>query len=210
MVPLWLGKYAEQFTLFDAQLVLSDFGEAFAPASEVPLGEDCHTPQAFRAPEAIFKPTSPLSYPSDVWSLATTIWEIIGMKPIFSTDVVSEDEIVAQHIDLLGLMQSKWWDRWEGRLQFFDDYGWPTESYRENRWPSLEDSFELDVNKWRRKIGGELDGDEKAAFLDLVRRMFAFRPEERPTAAEVLNSDWMLRWALPVHERSRELQREAS
>lgn len=206
----YLGKYAEKFTLFDAQLLLSDFGEAFAPTSEVRLGEDCHTPQAFRVPEAIFEPKTPLSYPSDVWSLATAIWKIIGMKAIFSTDFVSEDEIIAQHIDVLGPMPSNWWQRWEGRSQFFDNHGRPTESCRENRWPSMGDSFELGTNKWRRKMGGEIGEHEKVEFLNLMRRMLAFRPEGRPTIAEVLNSDWMLRWALPDYKRSPELQKETS
>ncbi|OJZ91184.1 hypothetical protein ASPFODRAFT_124273 [Aspergillus luchuensis CBS 106.47] len=38
--PLFLGKYAETMTLADIRPLLSDFGEAFAPASEVRLGQD--------------------------------------------------------------------------------------------------------------------------------------------------------------------------
>ncbi|KAJ6162927.1 hypothetical protein N7497_002906 [Penicillium chrysogenum] len=202
VVPLFLGKYAEKFSLSDAQPLLSDFGEAFSPTLEVRLGQDCHTPPAFRAPEAKFEPQAPLTYPSDIWSLATTIWEIIGMKAIFSTDFVHGDEIVSQHIDVLGPMPSEWWQRWEGRPRFFDEQGCPTESYQENRWPSLEDSFEIGVQKWRRKLGGAVDENEKAAFLDLMRRMLSFRPEERPTVDEVLTSEWMVKWAFPDYERS--------
>ncbi|RJE18622.1 Protein kinase domain-containing protein [Aspergillus sclerotialis] len=95
VIPLLLGKYAEKFTLSDAHLLLSNFGETFSPASETRLGKDCHIPPAFRAPEAKFESQSPLSYPSDIWSLATAIWEVIGMKAIFSTEFVPEDEIVA-------------------------------------------------------------------------------------------------------------------
>ncbi|KKK24204.1 hypothetical protein P175DRAFT_0508759 [Aspergillus ochraceoroseus IBT 24754] len=202
VVPLFLGKYAEKFSLSDAHPLLSDFGEAFSPASEARLGQDCHTPPAFRAPEAKFESQTPLSYPSDIWSLATAIWEIIGMKAVFSTDFVHEDEIVSQHIDVLGPMPLDWWQRWEGRPEYFDEYGCPIESYRENRWPSLEESFEIGVQKWRRKLGDGIEEDEKAAFLDLIRRMLSFRPEERPTAEEVLKSEWMVKWALPDYERS--------
>lgn len=201
-MPLFLGKYAEEFTLSDAHPLLSDFGEAFAPASETRLGQDCHTPPAFRAPEAKFEPQTPLAYPSDIWSLATAIWEIVGMKAIFSTDFVPEDEIVSQHIDVLGPMPSEWWRRWEGRPQFFDEDGCPTESYRESRWPPLEESFEVGVQKWRRRMGDEFGEDEKAAFLELMRRMLSFRPEERPTAGEVLKSEWMVKWSLPDCEQS--------
>ncbi|KAJ5962629.1 hypothetical protein N7501_007570 [Penicillium viridicatum] len=200
-VPLFLGKYAEKFSLSDAHPLLSDFGEAFPPASEARFGKDCHTPPAFRAPETKFESQTPLAYPLDVWSLAIAIWEIIGMKCIFSTDHVDEDEIVSQHIDVLGPMPPGWWQRWEGRSRFFDEHGCPTESHRENRWPPLEESFEIGIQKWK-KVGSEITENEKSAFLDLMRRMLQFRPEERLTAEEVLSSEWMVKWALPDYERS--------
>ncbi|KGO36046.1 hypothetical protein PEX1_013060 [Penicillium expansum] len=201
VVPLFIGKSAEEFALSDAHPLVTDFGEAFSPASEARLGHDCHTPNAFRAPEAKFESQMPLSYPSDIWSLATAIWEIIGMKAIFSTDFVDEDQIAAQQVDVLGPMPSEWWQRWEARSRFFDEYGHPMESYKMNKWPPLEESFEIGVQKWRWKMGGEIEEDEKAAFLDLMRRMLSFRPEERPTAEEVLMSDWMVKWALPDCQR---------
>jgi serine/threonine protein kinase len=49
---------------------------------------------------------------------------------------------------------------------------------------------------------GEFDKDEAAAILALMRQMLAFRPEERPTAEEVLKSEWMAKWALPDFNRS--------
>ncbi|KZN91018.1 Serine/threonine-protein kinase SRPK [Penicillium chrysogenum] len=201
VVPLFIWKSAEMFSLSDAHPLLTDFGEAFPPASES-LGQDCHTPIPFRAPEAKFEFQSPLSYPSDIWSLATAIWEIVGMGAIFSTDFVDEDHIVARHIDVLGPMPSEWWHRWHARSRFFDEHGQPTESYRGNRWPPLEESFEIGVQKWRRKMGGKIEEDEKDAFLDLMRRMLSYRPENRATAEEVLMSDWMVKWALPDCERS--------
>lgn len=127
--PLFLGKYAETMTLADVRPLLSDFGEAFAPASEVRLGQECHTPPAFRSPEARFEPQKPLTYSSDIWSLATAIWEVMGMKAIFSIEMVPDDEIVAQHIDVLGPMPREWWLRWEGRGIFFTEDGYSTDAY---------------------------------------------------------------------------------
>ncbi|KAL5339958.1 hypothetical protein BJX70DRAFT_136591 [Aspergillus crustosus] len=61
VVPLCLGKAANKFTLVDSNVVLEDFGEAFA-VSEMRTGEKCHTPLAMRAPEARFEPNALLSY----------------------------------------------------------------------------------------------------------------------------------------------------
>lgn len=72
MIPLYLGKDAEEFLLSNTH-VLSDLGEAFAPDLESRRGKDCHIPLAMRPPEARFKPEAPLSYSADIWSLATAI-----------------------------------------------------------------------------------------------------------------------------------------
>jgi serine/threonine-protein kinase SRPK3 len=72
VVPLYLGKYAEEFTLSDTHVLLSDFGEAFTP-KDLRRGEDCHTPLAMRPPEAQFAPQAPLSYAADIWGLAVAI-----------------------------------------------------------------------------------------------------------------------------------------
>lgn len=114
VLPLYLGKKAKDFTLADARgLVLSDFGEAFAPATEKRLGEHCNIPLGSKAPEALFEPDKPLAYPSDVWSLGAAIWEGLGMKCIFSGSE-GEDEVVAEQIDVLGPEQfpPRWREQW--------------------------------------------------------------------------------------------------
>ncbi|KAE8139481.1 kinase-like domain-containing protein [Aspergillus pseudotamarii] len=202
VLPLYLGKDAEAFSLPDAQVLLSDFGETFKPDLELRQGKDCHTPPAGRPPEAWFEPqTSSLSYSADIWSLAVAIWEILGMKAIFSSEYASVDEIISQQIDVLGPLPLKWVESWEKRNQYFDDDGYPKKG--RYVWPSIGEAFEEGVQKYRRKLGmGEFDREEAAAILDLMRRMLTFRPEERPTAREVLQSRWMAQWVLPDFERS--------
>lgn len=200
VIPLYLGKDAEEFSLADTQLLVSDFGEAFTPSSDVRLGKNCHTPLAMRPPEARFEPQSPLSFSADIWSLATAIWEILGMKAIFSSEFITADEIVSQQIDVLGPMPLDWWERWDERGQFFNQDGHP----REDRdvWPRIDEAFEEGVQKYRRKREmGEFGRDETAAILDLIRQMLAFRPKERPTAEDILKSEWMVKWALPDFNR---------
>lgn len=207
VVPLYLGKKAQEFTLADARgLVLSDFGEAFAPATEQRLGKDCNTPLPKRAPEALFEPDAPLSYPSDIWSLGTATWEILGMKFIFS-ESETRDEIVAQQIDVLGSRHfpPSWRKHWEqpNTEQMGEDERKPRRptGYRET-WPPLEEAFEEFVQKYRRKreAAGTFGEEETQAILNLMRGMLKYRPEERLTIDEVLRSEWMVKWALPQLE----------
>lgn len=51
VVPLYLGKKAQEFALAGTRgLILSDFGEAFEPATEQRLGMECNIPLAKKAP----------------------------------------------------------------------------------------------------------------------------------------------------------------
>lgn len=205
--PLYLGKKAQEFTLADAHgLILSDFGEAFSPATEQRLGKQCNTPLAMKAPEALFEPNNHLSYSSDIWSLGTAIWEILGMKFIFS-ESETQDETVAQQIDVLGSSNfpDSWRKHWERLGEGKSDSNTaipsrPTD-IRET-WPKLEDAFEEFVQKYRRKqeAMGIFDEREKRAIIELMRGMLKFRPEDRLTIDEVLKSDWMVEWALPQLE----------
>ncbi|KAF2872815.1 kinase-like domain-containing protein [Massariosphaeria phaeospora] len=207
VVPLYLGKKAQEFTLADTHgLLLSDFGEAFSPATEQRLGRDCNIPLAKRAPEALFEPNEPLSYPSDIWSLGTAIWEILGMKFIFS-ESETQDEIVAQQIDVLGShnFPERWRKQWErlGEEQKYAKGAIPQRPTSDrDTWPSLEIAFEEFVQEYRRKreAAGTFEEEETRAILELVRGMLRFRPEERLTIDEVLRSEWMVKWALPQLE----------
>jgi serine/threonine-protein kinase SRPK3 len=200
-LPLFMGTKAKEMVVSEARVILSDFGEAYAPASEVRLGKDCHTPLAFRPPEARLEPDTPLSYSADIWSLATAIWDIVGMEPAFFALFTSPDDLTAQYIDMLGPMPKPWFDSWKERSKFFDDQGNSKEK-RDLVRGSLEEEFELCVQKHREDSNmTKFDWDEAAAFLNLMRRMLAFRPEERPTAKEVLESEWMVQWALPELSR---------
>lgn len=42
---------------------------------------------------------------------------------------------------------------------------------------------------------------ERDALLSMLRSMVSFKPESRPSAKEVLASEWMVKWALPEYEK---------
>ncbi|OAQ68592.1 kinase domain-containing protein [Pochonia chlamydosporia 170] len=200
VVPLYMGKTADEFTLADAHLLLSDFGVSFSPASQVRLGQDCHTPVDFRPPEARFEPNSPLSFSVDVWSLSTAIWDILGMRALFSSAFYSERQVMCQIVDTLGPMPASWLANWEDRTDFFDDQGVPAAG--RYVWPKLAQAFEERVQKFRRDDDmGVFSPEETEAILEMMAQMLKFRPEERPTVEQVLESRWMVSWALPDYRR---------
>lgn len=156
-----------------------------------------------RPPEARFEPSTALSYSTDIWTLAFAIWEILGMKALFSVEFGTADELVSQYIDVLGPMPQAWWERWEERGQFFENDSQRCPKRDRYVRPPIDQAFENGIQHYRRKRKmGEFGAEETAAVLDLKRRMLAFRPEERPSAAEVLQSEWMVKWVLPDYERS--------
>ena len=123
------------------------------------------------------------------------------MKAIFSGECYSADELASQQIDILGPVPRDWWERWNERGEFFDVNGHPAEG--RYVWPPIDQAFEEGVQKYRRlRQVGEFGREETAAILDLMRRMFAFPPEDRPGADEVLNSEWMVKWCLPDFKQS--------
>ena len=202
VLPLNLGKHARDFTLADCRVLLSDFGEAFAPEKEPRLGEDCYAPVSVRPPEAMFEPKSPLLQSADIWSLATVIWGIVGMKAIFSTEFATDDEVTEQQIDVLGSFPEAWWERWDARSTFFQEDRSPLPG--RYVWPPMEQAFEEGVQKYHRKLEQtELAPDEAKAILDLLRPMLRFEPEGRTDIQDVLQSEWMAKWALPEFRRTR-------
>lgn len=201
-VPLYMGKNAKESTLQDARIVLSDFGESYSPETDIRLGKDCHTPVDFRPPEAIFEPDTPLSSSADIWSLATAIWDIIGMQALFSSAFYSEKQVMCQIVDILGRLPDAWDKNWNDREEFFAHDGQPKQG--RHGWPGIEQAFRNRVQKYRGEANMvELCAEEEVAFLAMMKRMLKYRPEERYTAQQVLECDGMVKWARSDYERRR-------
>ncbi|KAF7540063.1 hypothetical protein G7054_g1638 [Neopestalotiopsis clavispora] len=130
--PMWLGESGAKLSPAEAQILLADFGTAFDPAQEQRF--ESYTPLIIQPPESRFDPKTPLSFKSDIWSLACTMLE------------------------------------------------------------------------YRRERGMETFGDEERKDLfEMLKWMLSFRPEERPTAKQVLETAWMRKWAIPEFQRTRTL-----
>jgi hypothetical protein len=104
-MPVHFSKPAMMFTLEDAKgIVLSDFGAAFRPNTpdeRLCLGKDSGIPLHARAPEALFAPYEPLSFASDIWSLACAIWHVLGLSPLCSPGKTRVDYMAAGFLEIL-------------------------------------------------------------------------------------------------------------
>ncbi|KAL2755731.1 hypothetical protein ACRALDRAFT_2082880, partial [Sodiomyces alcalophilus JCM 7366] len=197
--PNWLGKPSNELLLSEAKLWLTDFGTAFDPSQETRLHSLTHLEN--RPPEARFEPAKPLTFSSDIWSLALMVFEMMGSGPFMSSFFfVNQNKVTTDHIDALGPLPQEWWDEWEweAKTKYFTQNGQPSGG-REG-W-TLKMRFDFSIQEPREREGTpHMDDDESRAFLEMMEGMLRFRPEERMTSEQVLRSEWVTKWALPAAE----------
>ncbi|KAI1201950.1 kinase-like protein [Nemania serpens] len=194
VIPAWFGARSEDIKLDEASVILADFGEAFEPFTEKRFHSN--TPRTLRPPETTFAAEKPISFAVDIWTLACSIWTILGQRPLVDIFSFTDDYVTREQVDALGRLPEDWWTRWDARSKYFDSQGNLLDHTCPRR--SLEVRFEDSIQLPRRKRGMESIGDEeKSALLSMLRAMLAFIPEERPTAASLLDCEWMVKWALP-------------
>lgn len=107
VIPIWFGEASDDLALPEAKILLADFGEAFSPTQHQKYLS--HTPLINRPPEVRFEPHKPLSFPSDIWSLGCSIWNIIAQSLIFEGFLATEDDLPCEQVDALGILPREWW-----------------------------------------------------------------------------------------------------
>ncbi|KAI0104962.1 kinase-like protein [Nemania sp. FL0031] len=198
VVPIWMGKGSERIQPLEAEVVLSDFGESFTPASVERFYSN--SPLSFRPPEARF-PSKPLDFSADIWSLACLAWEILGTRPLFESWVATDDEVLADEVDLLGKLPPEWWTQWDARSTFYTEDGEsdirlaPGSPRAARR--SWSERLEGCIQRPRREADFHIvSEDEWTSLLAMLLSMLLFEPDQRTTAKELLQSDWMKDWAV--------------
>jgi serine/threonine-protein kinase SRPK3 len=135
-------------------------------------------------------PQESLSFPSDIWALACAIWQLIGLCPLFDDFmcVLTVDNVIEQHVDLLGKLPPEWWQRWDARSKFFNEEGVRIDRIVEGAlMGSFEQRFDDNVQEWRRiQEMEEVTEEEKAALIDMLKAMLAFKPGDRMTVKQIL------------------------
>jgi hypothetical protein len=105
--------------------------------------------------------------------------------------------MTCQQIDAFGRLPPEWWEKWEARRERVTERGEPP-------YQSLKDLFELNVQKLRiKKKIRPFESSERDSLFAMLRSMLSFRPEDHPSAWQVLESEWMVKWALREYERIR-------
>ncbi|KAH8431653.1 uncharacterized protein LDX57_009309 [Aspergillus melleus] len=199
--PGWYGIPSTEIPLGQERIVLSDFGESFNPHQTPRFASK--TLPLLQPPEARFS-HAPLSFPSDIWTLACTIWEVFGQRPLFEAFRPTADRVTAEQVETLGLLPCEWWEKWDRRVDWFDEEegGWGSKS-RGGGHDGVRRPWDVRFEGWiqapRAEAGMEqVTESERRAFEAMVRSMLTFRPGERASANDGLHSAWMRDWGQPA------------
>lgn len=201
-VPGWFGVPCNEIVLDNEneKIILTDFGESFRPDTE--LRTSSKTLPLLQPPETRFS-DEPLSFPSDIWTLACTAWEIFGARPLFETYFSSADRVVKEQVETLGILPPEWWKDWSRRLEWFNEDGEILPTAYDNLRRTLDMRFEDCIQGPRAEAGFEVVTEEERRAYDwMIRSMLRFRPAERLSAQQLLHSEWMKGWGLPALEHS--------
>lgn len=201
--PVWLGKTSDEIILSDAKIMLIDFGESYIP--DLRARHESNAPPTHQPPEALWDKETPMSFPSDIWTLACSLWDLVAWFPLFKSYFSEKGNITAEQLAVLGKLPRGWWAKWgrknEIRRRRFDLEGKTTHP---EEFPDMETRFEEVAQQARRTRGMEaMEDEEKKAFLAMLRSMLVYLPQGRATAKQVLKSNWMVRWAIPEYDKIR-------
>ena len=99
------------------------------------------------------------------------------------------DLMIEQHVNILGKLPPDLWQKRDARLKWFNEEG--ARINGGNVCSSWEERFEFSVQMPRRENGMEEIGEEeKAALLNMLKAMMAFKPGDRMTAEQIKESEW--------------------
>ncbi|KAL8810773.1 MAG: hypothetical protein Q9223_002121 [Gallowayella weberi] len=197
-----LGPEAPSFSVMPAQIGIpcnkvsdpwiriSDFGEAWL--NQDMTKHDLATPRAFLPPETTFAKDS-IGPPADVWTLACSIYEMLGERPFFEDWCPSRDDIIARSVECLGPLPREWWDNWASRGKYFHEDGSYICEVSASESANLADQIQ-----WMGRTENlEFSAEEAQSVETMLRAMMEFEPAKRATAEDIVKSEWMTRWGLP-------------
>jgi hypothetical protein len=110
-------------------------------------------------------------------------------------------------INTLGQPPVRWWNSWHKRSEFFKEDGSWVDDFSRISTPVFrrlrQRLWDIGRGETEQTCGWDVAGGELRALEDFLRAMMAFEPAERPTADQLLGSEYMVKWALPTWERQK-------
>ncbi|KAM5353688.1 hypothetical protein ACJ41O_000338 [Fusarium nematophilum] len=172
---------SKRFNLPDdfGDVVLGDFGAAVR--GDEKRNHDAQ-PNVYRSPEVMLM--TEWSYPVDIWNVGVMIWDLYEGRHLFYGDDTEKQKYttrahLAELVGILGPPPLDLLKRGRRSMEFFTEDGKWKADVNVPQGASLENSVT------------RLEGEEKHKFLAFVRGMLQWRPEERKTAAQLLNDPWL-------------------
>lgn len=137
---------------------------------------------AFTAPEVIL--AAGWSYPADIWNLGVMLWDLFENFGLFDAidtrpSHYHSDQHLGLMIALMGPPPKELLARGSTTATYFDDDG----NFRQPKLIPTNFTFETAITKIR--------GKEKELFIDFVKKMICWLPEERWTAKQLLDHPWL-------------------
>lgn len=200
--PMDMNMAADK--VVDPIVKISDYGTSFVLATE--RSPELHTPPLFLPPEDFFH--EPITLAADIWTLGVNLYEVLGERPLLETFSCDRDDVLADTISTLGRPPARWWDSWENRQDFFEQDGsWVSNIkriYTPVFRPLRQRLWEMGRGQTPVTCDWDVEGGELRALEELLKAMLTFEPAERPTAEQLLTSEYMVKWAMPAWERQME------
>ncbi|KAI1916494.1 hypothetical protein LOZ61_001151 [Ophidiomyces ophidiicola] len=197
IAPARIGIPSDRISSAYLPIQLSDFGSSYYPSETRRMS--AHTLPHLVPPETFFldkKRDECLSFPSDIWTLGCTIFEIIGSGAPFST---LGGGILQDQVSALGKLPDLWWSQWEPRADFYNEDATIDMITGASFQDSLEERYNWFVSAARRRSNmGEQEVNEKRAFLCMIEMMLQYSPGDKATIENVVESEWMKKWGFPA------------
>ncbi|KZF26973.1 protein kinase [Xylona heveae TC161] len=166
------------FLLTSGMPVLCDLSEARFGAEE---NQGYIMPELFRAPEVILG--MKWTYSVDIWNVGLMVWDLFekshlfpGIKPDQTYDEVHR---LAEMVAILGPPPLKFLERSDISLRFWDENG---------NWRGLMPIPDMNLEDLELRLSGE----DKRGFLQFLRKMLCWLPEERMTAVDLVYDPWLM------------------
>ncbi|KAL8840026.1 MAG: hypothetical protein Q9170_001510 [Blastenia crenularia] len=189
--------YVDPTKIDDPAIRITDFGEAWLSTDTQPKSQ-LNTPTLYLPPETTFAKSS-ISFAADIWTLACSVFEILGDGTLFEGFFADRDYVIAENVSCLGPLPEDWWDLWKAGKEFFVENGvWQPPCEMKRPHDSKSRPLAMRIQQMGREADPEFSAAEAECLEKMLRSMLRWEPAERATAEDVMTSEWMLKWGFPA------------